>query len=156
MQEFDWLFYHLLSAVLVLVQLPLCLSLYILQNGKWERGLGRVGELKSACVSLFVLTAQSHLLRKVVDPTTGRLYLGLFLYLADNTQVIENSNYICTTIITRVGHFILRAPAIRASNPQNPLARITSPHPFMIMLLPRLVNLPFCRILPCPVLVILL
>ncbi|XP_020630293.1 nuclear pore complex protein Nup160-like [Orbicella faveolata] len=30
--------------------------------------------------------AQSHLLRKVVDPATGRLYLGLFLYLAENTQ----------------------------------------------------------------------
>ena len=41
--------------------------------------------------------AQSHLLRKVVDPTTGRLYLGLFLYLADNTQVrleIETTVYL--------------------------------------------------------------
>ena len=44
---------------------------------KWDKGK----------FSLLVLTAQSHLLRKVVDPTTGRLYLGLFLYLADNTQV---------------------------------------------------------------------
>ena len=60
-----------------------------------------VEELKSSCFSLFVLTAQSHLLRKVVDPTTGRLYLGLFLYLADNTQVIENSHYmyICVTTV---------------------------------------------------------
>lgn len=33
------------------------------------------------------LTAQGHLLRKVVDPATGRFYLGLFLYVADNTQV---------------------------------------------------------------------
>lgn len=73
--------------------------MHILQNGKWERGLGRVKELKSSCFSLFVLTAQSHLLRKVVDPTTGRLYLGLFLYLADNTQVIENSHYIWATTV---------------------------------------------------------
>lgn len=69
-----------------------------MENGKevWED----VEELKSltSYFSLSVLTAQSHLLRKVVDPATGRLYLGLFLYLAENTQVIENSNYICTTI----------------------------------------------------------
>ncbi|CAH3174338.1 unnamed protein product [Porites lobata] len=30
--------------------------------------------------------AQSHLLRKVVDPATGRFYLGLFLSIADNSQ----------------------------------------------------------------------
>lgn len=30
--------------------------------------------------------AQSHLLCKVVDPLTGRFYLGLFLEVADNTQ----------------------------------------------------------------------
>ena len=73
---------------------------------KWqmEKRPGRVGELKSACVSLFVLTAQSHLLRKVVDPTTGRLYLGLFLYLADNTQVIENSNYTVQLRYIRTTH----------------------------------------------------
>lgn len=50
-------------------------------------------------VFAFVLTAQSHLLRKVVDPTTGRLYLGLFLYLADNTQVIGTSNCIYTNTL---------------------------------------------------------
>ena len=54
---------------------------------KWDKGT----------FSLLVLTAQSHLVRKVVDPTTGRLYLGLFLYLADNTQVrleIETTVYL--------------------------------------------------------------
>lgn len=36
---------------------------------------------------LLFFTAQSHLLRKVVDPATGRFYLGLFLSIADNSQV---------------------------------------------------------------------
>ena len=66
------------------------------ENGKevWEDVYFEELKRLASYVSLFVLTAQSHLLRKVVDPTTGRLYLGLFLYLAENTQVIENSNYI--------------------------------------------------------------
>ncbi|XP_068751589.1 nuclear pore complex protein Nup160-like isoform X2 [Montipora capricornis] len=37
-------------------------------------------------VDLQNLPGQGHLLRKVVDSATGRLYLGLFLYLGDNTQ----------------------------------------------------------------------
>lgn len=36
---------------------------------------------------LLFFAAQSHLLRKMVDVATGRFYLGLFLSIADNSQV---------------------------------------------------------------------
>ena len=35
----------------------------------------------------FFSAAQGHLLRKVVDPSSGQFYLALFLYVGDNTQV---------------------------------------------------------------------
>ncbi|XP_015761329.1 PREDICTED: nuclear pore complex protein Nup160-like [Acropora digitifera] len=37
-------------------------------------------------IDLQVSPAQGHLLRKVVDPSSGQFYLALFLYVGDNTQ----------------------------------------------------------------------
>ena len=46
----------------------------------------------TALIIIIFFTAQGHLLREVVDPATGRFYLGLFLYVADNTQVREKQS----------------------------------------------------------------
>ena len=51
----------------------------------------------------FFSAAQGHLLRKVVDPSSGQFYLALFLYVGDNTQVDYSNLWVHLQLKEREG-----------------------------------------------------